>query len=93
MARTLIACEKSQIVAEAFRKLGHESYSCDIQDCSGNHPEWHIKGNVLQYLNSGWDLIIAHPPCTHLSSSGQWAFSKGFANAMASQWSEFLKNK
>lgn len=77
MAKILVACEKSQVVTKAFRALGHEAYSCDTQDCSGDHPEWHLKGDVIPHLNSGWDLIIAHPPCTHLSSSGQWAFSRG----------------
>lgn len=68
--RVLVACEESQAVTIAFRDLGHESYSCDLQDCSGGHPEWHIKGDVLGILNNGWDLIIAHPPCTYLCNSG-----------------------
>ena len=91
--RVLIACEESQTVCKAFREKGHEAYSCDIIECSGGHPEWHIKGDVLPLLRGGdyffktedgkrhyiemWDLIIAHPPCTHLSSSGQWAYKKG----------------
>jgi hypothetical protein len=77
MKRILIACEESQAVTKAFRDLGHEAFSCDILPCSGGHPEWHIQGDVTEHLNKGWDLIIGHPPCTHLSSSGQWAFSKG----------------
>lgn len=64
--RVLVACEESQAVTIAFRELGHEAYSADIQDCSGGHPEWHIKGNVLERLNDGWDLMVAHPPCTFL---------------------------
>ena len=84
--KVLIACEESQEVCKAFRKRGHEAYSCDLQDCSGGHPEWHIMGDVLPLLNGDcsfitrggqwvnidgrWDLIIAHPPCTHLASSG-----------------------
>jgi len=68
--KVLIACEESQAVCKAFRKLGHEAYSCDIQDCSGGHPEWHIKGNVVNELYKKWDLIIAHPPCTRLANSG-----------------------
>lgn len=68
--RVLVACEESQTVCKAFRELGHEAYSCDIQDCSGGHPEWHIKGDVLAHLGDGWDLIIAHPPCTYLSNAG-----------------------
>jgi hypothetical protein len=67
MGKVLIACEESQAVCKEFRKLGHEAYSCDIQECSGGHPEWHICGDVLEQLNKGWDLMIAHPPCTYLS--------------------------
>lgn len=68
--RVLVACEESQAVCIAFRELGHEAYSCDIIDCSGGHPEWHIKDDVLNHLNDGWDLMIAHPPCTYLSNAG-----------------------
>lgn len=68
--RVLIACEESQVVCKAFREKGHEAFSCDIQDCSGGHPEWHIKGNVTHELYKEWDLVIAHPPCTRLSNSG-----------------------
>lgn len=84
--KVLIACEESQRVCIAFRELGHEAYSCDVQDCSGGHPEWHIKDDALKYINgrcsfitsdgkaheiSGkWDLLIAHPPCTYLSNAG-----------------------
>jgi site-specific DNA-cytosine methylase len=75
--RVLVACEESQSVTIELRKLGHEAFSCDLLPCSGGHPEWHIQGDVLNYLDKDWDLIIAHPPCTHLSSSGQWAFTKG----------------
>ena len=85
--KVLVACEESQRVCTAFREKGHEAYSCDIQDCSGGHPEWHIKDDVLPLLNGNcyfitadgeshnidgrWDLIIAHPPCTRLCNSGQ----------------------
>lgn len=85
--KILIACEESQEVCKAFREKGHEAYSCDIQECSGGHPEWHIQGDVLPLLNGNcefvsedgqahhisgkWDLIIAHPPCTRLCNSGQ----------------------
>ena len=68
--RVLCACEESQAVTIEFRKLGHEAYSCDIQDCSGGFPEWHIKGDVLPLLSDSWDLIIAFPPCTYLTSAG-----------------------
>lgn len=67
--RVLVACEESQAVCKAFRELGHEAYSCDIQDCSGGHPEWHIKTDALELLKMKWDLIIAHPPCTYLTNA------------------------
>ena len=68
--RVLVACEESQAVCKAFRKRGHEAYSCDIQECSGGHPEWHIQGDVLPLLKEKWDLIIAHPPCRFLTNTG-----------------------
>lgn len=82
----LVACEESQEVCKAFRKKGHVAFSCDVQNCSGGHPEWHILGDVIPYLNgfcsfeteSGssfclgceWDLIIGFPPCTYFTKSG-----------------------
>ena len=75
--RVLVACEESQTICKAFRALGHEAYSCDLQDCSGGHPEWHIKGDALTLLNKDWDLIIAHPPCTYMSKAGaRWMYPK-----------------
>jgi hypothetical protein len=68
--KVLVACEESQAVCIEFRKLGHDAYSCDIQECSGGHPEWHIKDDVLKHLNDEWDMMIAFPPCTHLAVSG-----------------------
>lgn len=68
--RILVACEESQTVCIAFRERGHEAYSCDIQDCSGGHPEWHLKGDCRLWLFDKWDMIIAFPPCTDLCSSG-----------------------
>ena len=71
--RVLIACEESQVVCKAFRAKGHEAYSCDVIDCSGGHPEWHIKDDVLNHLNDGWDMMIAHPPCPYLTiSANKW---------------------
>lgn len=84
MMKVLVACEESQRVCTAFREKGHEAYSCDIIDCSGGHPEWHIKADALSVLNGGefitcdgiphevdcWDLVIAHPPCTYLTVAG-----------------------
>jgi hypothetical protein len=69
--KCLIACEESQAVCIEFRKLGHEAYSCDILECSGGHPEWHIKGDAIEQAYSGkYDLMVAHPPCTRLCNSG-----------------------
>lgn len=104
--KVLIACEESQAVCKAFREKGHEAYSCDIIECSGGHPEWHIQGDVLDVLNpmphygfitddepewcgiefftkdyayhrieGKWDLIIAHPPCTYLTVTGNRWFN------------------
>lgn len=86
----LIACEESQAVCKVFREKGHNAFSCDIQPCSGGHPEWHIKGSVLPILGGGvtfrtqdkqeytidglWDLVIAHPPCTYLTVTGNRYF-------------------
>jgi len=68
--KILIACEESQVVTKEFRKLGHEAYSCDLLECSGEHPEWHIQEDVRRVMDKPWDMIIAFPPCTHLASSG-----------------------
>lgn len=85
----LIACEESQTVCAAFRKLGFNAYSCDLVECSGGHPEWHLLGDALDVIkNNGgitqdgkhvvvdkWHLMIAHPPCTYLTSSGaKWYY-------------------
>lgn len=66
----MVGCEESQIVTEAFRKKGHEAFSCDILETSGQHPEWHIQGDVLEQLDKGWDMGIFFPPCTYLSNAG-----------------------
>lgn len=69
--KILVACEESQAVCKAFREQGFEAYSCDIQDCSGGYPEWHIKGDALAEAYSGkYDLLIGHPPCTYISYAG-----------------------
>ena len=91
--KILVACEESQAVCNAFRDKGHEAYSCDIIECSGGHPEWHIMQDVLPLLNGNcefittdgtahrvdgkWDLILAFPPCTHLCNTGQRWFVEG----------------
>ena len=83
--KVLVACEESQTVCKAFRERGHEAYSCDIQEPSGGHPEWHILGDAVEALRGGciqtmdmclhevgrWDLAICHPPCTRLCNAGQ----------------------
>lgn len=77
----LIACEESQTVTIEMRKLGIEAYSCDIQPCSGGHPEWHLQQNILELLDREWDLMIAHPPCTYLSKAGaRWLYGGGKIN-------------
>lgn len=67
--RILVACEYSGRVREAFRKLGHDAWSCDLLPSDDNSP-YHIQGDVLEHLNDGWDMMIAHPPCTYLSYVG-----------------------
>lgn len=81
--KVLVACEESQTVCKAFRERGHEAYSCDIQEPSGGHPEWHILGDALEAIKGmqittmdgqthgvgRWDLLIAHPPCTYLTAA------------------------
>lgn len=68
--RVLVACEESQAVTIELRKLGHEAYSCDIEPCSGGHPEWHLQADALQLLKMRWDMIIAFPPCTYMTNAG-----------------------
>lgn len=73
MPKILIACEESQAITIEFRKLGLEAFSCDLLPCSGEHPEWHYQRDVFEVINEGWDMMIAHPPCTYLAVSGsQW---------------------
>ena len=74
--RILIACEESQTITKLFRAKGFEAYSCDIIDCSGGHPEWHYKQDVLPLLKERWDLVIAHRPCTYLSNAGSGWFNE-----------------
>lgn len=74
--KILVACEESQAVCKSFRALGHEAYSCDIEPCSGGHPEWHLQQDVIPLLNDKWDMIIAFPPCTDLAVSGARYFKE-----------------
>ena len=89
--KVLVACEESQAVTIELRKRGHEAYSCDIQECSGGHPEWHINQDVIPLVNGNctfktadkvehsiegkWDLLVAHPPCTYLTVTGNRWFN------------------
>ena len=68
--KILVACEESQAVTIEMRRLGHEAFSCDIEPCSGGHPEWHLQEDVKPLLKQRWNMIIAFPPCTHLAVSG-----------------------
>ena len=86
----LVACEESQAVCLAFRRLGHKAFSCDLQECSGGYPEYHFTGDMFEvianrggtlengtkyFLDGNWDLVIAHPPCTYLAVSGaRWYY-------------------
>jgi site-specific DNA-cytosine methylase len=70
MKMILVACEESQSVTIEIRKLGLPAFSCDTEPCSGGHPEWHLRGDVNRWINEPWEMIIAFPPCTHLSCSG-----------------------
>ena len=102
----LVACEESQAVTVELRKRGHNAFSCDVIECSGGHPEWHIQQDVLpllngschfttcdgtsHYLSAKWDLIIAHPPCTDLAVSGARHFEKKRADGRQRESIEFF---
>lgn len=89
----LVACEESQTVTKAMRAVGVLAWSCDVQDCSGGHPEWHIKGCALDALESEeWDLVIGHPPCTYLSTAANRVWhAPGRAEKRAEALEFFLK--
>lgn len=77
--KVLIACEYSGIVREAFKARGHDAWSCDLLDTE--IPGQHIKGDVLEILDNGWDLMVAHPPCTYISNAGAGCmYPKGILN-------------
>ena len=97
----LVACEESQAVCKEFRRLGHEAYSCDLMACSGGHPEWHIQGDALQAIKGGqittmdgqthdvgmWDMLIAHPPCTYLTVTGnRWLNCERYGAEAQLRW-------
>ena len=73
--KILVACEESQVVTKELRALGHEAYSCDIEPCSGGHPEWHLQQDVTELLREKWDMIISFPPCTYLTVTGNRWFN------------------
>lgn len=106
--RVLVACEESQTVCTEFRRLGHEAYSADIQEPSGGHPEWHIFGDVIPLINGDctfvtmdgvehtiegeWDLLIAHPPCTYLTKTGnRWFDVKRYGDKAIKRMEEKKK--
>lgn len=86
----LVACEESQAVTIELRKLGHEAYSCDIEPCSGGHPEWHLQQDVIPLLSESWDMILAFPPCTHLAVSGARYFEEKRRDGRQQQAMEFF---
>lgn len=106
--KILVACEESQRVCTAFREKGHEAYSCDLVECSGGHPEWHIMQDVIPLLNGRctfttcdgvdhqingrWDMIIAFPPCTFLTNTGnRWFDVVRYGRAAQERWLERCK--
>lgn len=89
--RVLVACEESQEVCKAFRAKGHEAYSCDVEPCSGGHPEWHIQDDcVSAIISSKWDLIIMHPPCTALAVSGNGTYANSRERISSAVWTSGL---
>ena len=104
--KILVACEESQAVTIELRKLGYEAYSCDIEPCSGGHPEWHIMQDVLPLLNGNctfktcggtvhningkWDMLFAFPPCTHLAVSGAAWFEQKRKDGRQQQGIDFF---
>ncbi len=106
--KVLIGCEESQEVCKAFRAIGHQAYSCDLQYCSGGHPEWHIQGDVLKIIKGGkfwtqngieinidkWDIFIGHPPCTFLSNAAaRWLYKGGKGEVDKVRYAKGLKAK
>jgi len=91
--KVLVACEESQAVTIELRKLGHEAFSCDLLDCSGGHPEWHIKGDavgIMYDLDYKWDMMICFPPCTDLALSGSMHFAKKQADGRQQRSIDFF---
>ena len=87
--KVLIGCEESQAVCLAFRALGHEAYSCDLKPCSGGYPEWHYEQSIFEVAEFGWDLLIAHPPCTYLTVTGnRWFSFEKYGQKAIDRWSD-----
>lgn len=95
--RVLIGFEETQAMCIAFRKRGHEVYSCDLEECSGGHPEWHLRMDIFKAIHlKKWDLIILHPPCTFTALCGnRWYFDSQFryqgAALCKNSWDEACK--
>jgi len=87
--KILCACEKSAVVRDAFRALGHDAWSCDIEPCEGD-PAYHIHGDALPWLSAGWDMMLAFPPCTHLAVSGARHFAEKRADGRQQQGIAFF---
>lgn len=88
--RVLVACEYSGRVRNAFRALGHDAWSCDLLP-SEDDSEWHIQGDVAELLPLRWDLMVAHPPCTHLAVSGSRHFAGKIADGRQQQALDFVR--
>jgi len=90
--RILVACEESQAVTIAFRKLGFEAFSCDLLPCSGNHPEWHFQEDMFEVIKreDKFDLMIAFPPCTDLAVSGARHFERKIADGSQAKSIQFF---
>jgi len=88
--KVLVACEYSATVRDAFRALGHDAWSCDLLPTDGD-PEWHLIGDVLEVIEDGWDLMIAHPPCTDLSVSGARHFAAKIADGRQQRALDFVQ--
>ena len=89
--KILVACEESQAVTKELRKLGHHAFSCDILECTGGHPEWHIKGDAIKEAYSRkYDMMIAFPPCTHLAVSGARHFEQKIKDGRQQQGVDFF---
>lgn len=88
--KVLVACEFSGIVRDAFRRRGHDAWSCDLLDCEASE-EFHIKGDVLSIVRDGWDIMIAHPPCTDLAVSGARYFAAKIADGRQQRALDFVR--